>query len=217
MTGQPAAARRGCFFYGCITGVVLLLMMMGGLLVALHYAKQMVWRFTDIGPVELPAVQMRPGERDTLKRRCDAFEAALRNQRPTPPLTLSADEINARIADDPRQQALKGKVHISLEGDQLKGQLSVPLEEVGLHMLKGRYLNGDATFDLSFQNGALAVVPRTIRVKGKPLPEVCMREIRKRNLAAAITNRPQAVALLQELADIRVKDGSLTIVPQRRK
>ncbi len=217
MTGQPAPARRGCLFYGCITGVVMLLLVMGGLLVALHYAKKMVLGLTDAQPVELPAVAMRQGDRDKLKRRCDGFEAALREQRPAAPLTLSADEINVLIADDPRQQALKGRVHVSLEGDQLKSQLSVPLEEVGLHMFKGRYLNGDATFNLSFQDGVLAVKPRTIRVKGKPLPEVYMREIRKRNLAAAITNQPQAVALLRELEDVRVKDGGLTIMPQRKK
>lgn len=217
MTGQPAAARRGCFFYGCITGVVLLLLVMGGVLVALHYAKKMVLGLTDTQPVELPAVPMRQGDRDKLRRRCDVFEAALREQRPTSPLTLSADEINVLIADDPRQQALKGRVHVSLEGDQLKGQLSLPLEEVGLHVFKGRYLNGDATFNLSFRNGVLAVMPQTIWVKGKPLPEVYMREIRKRNLAAALTNQPRAVALLQELEDIRVKDGGLTIVPQRKK
>ncbi len=94
---------------------------------------------------------------------------------------------------------MKGKFYVSLEGDQLKGEVSVPLRDMGLTMFKGRYLNGSATFNLSFQNGALSVTPQTIIVKGKPVPEEYMQEIRKQNLAASLTNQPEAVAVLQGL------------------
>lgn len=217
MTGSPAAARRrGCFFHGCLVGAVGLLLMLGGLLVALHYTWKTMLRFTDSQPAELPAALLSRSEKNQLKRRCAAFEAALREQRPAPALTLSADEINALIADDPRLQGFKGKVYVRLAGGQLQSQLSVPLEEAGWPQLKGRYLNGTATFRLSFQNGALAIRPQTIRVKGRPLPEIYMRAIRKWNLAAEAARQPQVGALLQELADIRVRDSQLTLEPQRK-
>jgi hypothetical protein len=217
VTDQAAKPRRGCFFYGCITSLVLLLIMLGALMVGLHYVRKMVNQYTDTRPMELPAVQMPPGEVDKLKQRFEAFQQAVREQRPARPLELTADEINALIASGPERQALKGKFYVSLEGDQLKGEVSMPLQEVGLSMFKGRYLNGSATFGLSFRNGALSVTPQTVNVKGKPLPEAYMQEIRKQNLAAKLGEEPGAAAVLQGLEDIRVKDGKLVLVPKENK
>jgi hypothetical protein len=217
VTDPAAKPRRGCFFYGCITGLVLLVLVLGALMVGLHYVKKMVNQYTDTKPMELPTVQMSQGEIDKVKQRFEAFQQAIREQRPTPPLELTADDINALIASGPERQALKGKFYVSLEGDQLKGEVSMPLQQVGLSMFKGRYLNGSATFSLSFTNGALSVAPQTINVKGKPLPETYLREIRKQNLAADLTKEPKTVAVLQGLEDIQVKEGKLVIVPKEKK
>jgi hypothetical protein len=217
MTNQPPKSRRGCFFYGCITCVVLLLLLVGALLAGVHYVKKMVNRYTDTQPMELPTVQMPQGEVDRLKQRFEAFRAAVREQRPTPPLTLGSDDINALIAGGTAPQALKGKLYVSLDGDQLKGQVSAPLEQVGLSMFKGRYLNGSATFNLAFRNGALFVTAQTITVKGKPLPERFMQRVRNENLAAELTRQPETAALLQGLEDIRVSEGKLVIVPKEQK
>jgi hypothetical protein len=217
VTGQVPKAHRGCFFYGCITSLVLLALMLGALLIGLHYVKKMVNRYTDTQPMEVPTAQMPQGEVNKLKQRFEAFEQAVREQRPTQPLTLTPDDINALIASGPEQQPLKGKFYVSLEGDQLKGQVSVPLQHVGLGMFRGRYLNGRATFNLAFRNGALFVTAQTLAVKGSPLPETFMQQIRKENLAANLANEPRAVAVLQGLEDIRVSDGKLVIVPREKK
>ena len=217
MTDQGAKPRRGCFFYGCITSLVLLALVLGGLMVGLHYVRKMVNQFTESQPMELPTVQMAPGEIDKLKQRVEAFQKAVKEQRPAEPIVLAADDINALIASAPELHAFKGKFYVSLEGDQLRSQVSMPLKDVGLSMFKGRYLNGSATFTLSFHNGTLAVSPQTIIVKGKPVPEPYMQGIRMQNLAAGITNEPKAVALLQGLEGIQVKDGKLGVVPKEKQ
>jgi hypothetical protein len=217
MTDPAAKPRRGCFFYGCITGLVLLVLVLGALMVGLHYVKKMVNQYTDTRAVELPTVQMSQAEISSLKQRFEAFEQAVRAQRPVEPLALTADDINALIARGPERQALKGKFYVSLEGDQLKSEVSVPLPKVGWSMFKGRYLNGSATFNLSFHNGALSVTPQTIVVKGKPLPEVFMQEIRKQNLATKPADDPDAAAMLRGLEDIQIKEGKLVIVPKEKK
>ena len=214
MNEQPPKPRRGCGFYGCITGVVLLVMMLGALLLGWHYVKKMVVRYTDTKPAELPTVQMSPAEMAQAKERVESFQQAVREHRATKPLTLTADELNALIASGGDQQGLKGKVYVSLDGDQLKGDLSVPLHDVGLSMFKSRYLNGSATFNLSFRDGKLSVTPQTIHVKGEPLPEIYLREIRKQNLAFAFTNDPAAASVLQGLEEIQVKEGKLVIAPK---
>ncbi len=217
MTDQPPKARRGCLFYGCLTCVVLMLLGIGALLLGFHYVKKVVNRYTDTQPMELPTVQMAQADVDKLKQRFEAFEAAVREGRPVQSLTLSSDEINALIANGPQRQALNGKFYVSLEGDQLKGQVSVPLQEVGLTMFKGRYLNGSATFALSLRNGVLAVSPQSIVVKGNPLPEMYMQKIRQENLAAGITNDTQAMAVLKGLEDIKINNGTLVVVPKEKK
>lgn len=217
MTEQATKPRRGCFFYGCISGLVLLAIVLAALMIGLHYVKKMINQYTDTRPMELPTVQMSQGEIDKLKQRFNAFRQAVREQLPAQPLELTADDINALIASGPERQVLKGKFYVSMEGDQLKGEVSVPLRDVGLSMFKGRYLNGSATFNLSFRNGALSVTPQTIIVKGKALPEVYMQEIRKENLAAKSANESDAAAVLQGLDDIHVKEGKLVVVPKGKQ
>jgi hypothetical protein len=214
MNEQPPKPRRGCGYYGCLTGVVLLVMLLGALLLGLHYVKKLVVRYTDTQPAELPTLQMSPAELAQAKERFESFQQAVREHHATKPLTLTADELNALIASGGDQQGLKGKVYVSLDGDQLKGELSVPLQDVGLSMFKSRYLNGSATFNLSFRDGRLSVTPQTIQVRGEPLPEIYLREIRKQNLAFAFTNDPGAAAVLKGLEEIQVKEGKLVIAPK---
>ena len=213
MNDQLPKPRRGCGFYGCITGVVLLVMLLGALLLGCYYVKKMVARYTDTKPAELPTIQMSPAEMAQAKERLESFQQAVREHHATKPLALTADELNALIASG-GEQGFKGKVYISLDGDQLKGELSVPLQDMGLSMFKSRYLNGSAIFNLSFRDGRLSVTPQTIQVRGEPLPEIYLREIRKQNLAFAFTNDPAAAALLKGLEEIQVKEGKLVIAPK---
>jgi hypothetical protein len=216
MTDQTPKRPRGCFFYGCITSVVLLALLLGALLIGLHYVRKMVYQFTDAQPMTLPTVQMSQPEIEKVQERFEAFQTAVREHRPTKPLVLTADEINALIASGPDAQPFKGKFYVSLEGSQLKGEMSLPLQDLGLRMFKDRYLNGSATFNLGLHNGVLFLTPQTITVKEKPVPEVYMQGIRKENLAAGVVNEPKAVAVLQGLQDIQVQDGRLVVQPKEQ-
>lgn len=217
MNGQPPKRRRGCLFYGCITSLVLLALAIGALLLGLHLFKKAVNRYTDSQPVEVPVSQMPAGEAARLRQRFEAFQAAVREQRPVAPLSLSSEDLNALIAGGAQPQAMPGKLYVSVEGDQLKGQVSVPLEAVGWRMFRGRYLNGTATFRLALHNGALFVTAQSLAVKGRPLPEVFMQHIRQENLAAGLANEPRLTTVLQGLEEIRVRDGKLVIVPKEQK
>jgi hypothetical protein len=172
--------------------------------------------YTDTHPMPLPTVQMSQADIDRLKVRWKAFEEAVRAQHPTPPLVLSADEINALIASGPDQRSLKGKFYVSIEGDRVEGDLSLPLQELGWKMVKNRYLNGSGTINVSLRNGVLFLAPQTIVVKGTPLPEMYMQGFRNQNFAASLTNQPDASAVLQGIQDVQVKDGKLIVVPREK-
>ena len=192
----------------------MLAIVLGALLVGLHYVRKVVNRFTDDKPMEVPTLQMSKAEIEQVKQRFEAFEQEVREQHATKPLVLTADDINALIASGSDPQVLKGRLYVGLEGDQVKGEVSVPLQEVGLSMFRGRYMNGSATFNLGFRDGMLMVTPRTLLVKGTPVPEIYMQEIRKQNFAASLTNQPAAVRVLNGLQDVRVKEGKVLIVPK---
>src|SRR5215831_13228140 len=92
--------RRGCLFYGCLTAFVLMLLVLLGLLVGGRVLKKMYTDFTDDHPIPLPAVKLSDAEVKELRKRVDDFRQSVRAGKPTKPLELSPDEINALIATD---------------------------------------------------------------------------------------------------------------------
>ena len=109
---------------------------------------------------------------------------------------------------------MQSRFYVTLENDQLKAQLSVPLEDLGLHIFKGRYLNGSGTFSLSLRSGALYFNAQSITVKGKPLPETYMQSIRKQNLARDSNSDPRASAAFQRIQSVEIKTSELIITPK---
>lgn len=218
MANEGAKPRRSCLFYGGITAAVLLVLALIAALLGLRMAKKMFNQFTDTKPIQFPAVQMSPAQIASVQQRVDTFREAVRAHRPRPPLALTPDEMNALITTDPDMQALKGKLYITaIQGDQLKAQLSVPMEQAGLPMFQGHYLNGTGTFAISLRNGLLRITPQAFEAKGKPLPEVYMEKVRKQNLAKSINSNPRVSVALDWLQEIQVKDGKLVIVPKENQ
>ena len=210
----PTKRRRGCLFYGCLTGTVCLLAILLALLLGLHQLKKMIAEFTDAAPMPLPTVQMSAEDLDRVQRRIETFKDAVRSGRPTPALELSSDEINGLIASDINMAALKRKFYVTLDDGHLKGQLSVPLAQLGLSIFRGRYLNGTGAFSVSLQDGNLAVRPEAILVKGKLLPWVYMNKLRSQNLAAGVNDDPRASVALNRLQSIQIKDAKLLLTPK---
>jgi len=215
MESETPKSRGGCFRIGCIAGLVLLLVLIIGGLVGMRYAKKMFNDFTDSKPAPLPPPRISRAEIDQVEQRIEEFRQAVRTDRATPPLELTADEINGLIAYDPDFRGLKGKLYVRLAGDKLEGELSLPMEAVGLPLFKGRYLNGMGTFGLSLRNGRIDLRTLSFVVKGKSVPEVYMQQIRKQNLADSINDDPRARAAFEKLQDIKVREGKLFVIPKK--
>jgi hypothetical protein len=213
--GDKATKPRRSFLYsGCLAGLVLMLMVVLGGLFGLHYARKMFNDFTDDKPMAMPPIKLTPAEIDQLEQRIETFRQAVRNSKPTEPLVLTSDEINALLATDPDFSALKGKLYVTMSSDRVKGQLSVPMDSVGLPLFKGRYLNGTGMFEISLRNNRVRLTTMSFQVKGRAVPEVYMEQIRKHNLAEGINSDPRAAAALERLKDIKVQDGKLVVTPK---
>jgi hypothetical protein len=217
MTNQAKKTPRGCLYYGCIMGLVLALMLVVGLLFGLRFARKMINEFTDNKPAPLPALRMEPAQISQVQAKVTAFAESVKAGKTTPALELTGDEINALISTNASLQPLRGKLFVTLEGTQIKGQVSVPMEDLGLPLFRGRYLNGTGTFRLTFAAGILRFLPETLEVKGKRVPDTYLERIRKQNLASRMTEGdPEAAAAFDRLQDIQVKDGKLVIVPKNK-
>ena len=206
--------RRGCFFYGCLSVVVLLFIVGIMALLLINYARNLINTYTDTSPMAMPGVEMPAADYAALEKRVETFKENLDQQKAVSPLVLSGEEINALIAHQPDTKGLKDRFHIAIEGDKIKGQVSIPLGELRLPFTKGRYLNGAAAFKASLQNGILMVTAESIEVKGKPLPETFMSEVRKENLAKDASRNPKHAEALRKIESLEVKDGKIIIKPR---
>jgi hypothetical protein len=208
--------QRGCFFYGCIIATVLSLLLLIAIAVIFfvlyRWLGNVVEEYTATAPRELPKVEMPAEQRATLKQRVDAFQSAIKEGRPTEPLVLTSEEVNALIEDHPDLKNLKGKVYVTIEQDKLKGQVSVPLSDVPLlGLTRGRYLNGEAEIKVSLQEGILLVTLDSIEVNGKKVPEEAMKSLRNQNWAQDVYKDPRKAEELRKYQSIEIKDGKLII------
>jgi hypothetical protein len=212
--------KRGCFFYGCITCIILALIAGIGLFVAAHYALKyangMVAEYTDVSPMTLPKSDLPPDDLKQLKARVAAFDAAMDAHTNVPPLILTGPEINALISDTPQTKEFKDRFFVALDGDEIKGQLSLPLDgipQLQIFNVKGRYLNGSGTFKASITNGLLYVMVQSLEVKGKALPAKFLAGLQQQNLAQSFNDRKNGTAF-ENYESVVVKDGTLIVKPK---
>ncbi len=215
---EPVKKPRGCFFYGCVIASVLTLL----LLIALGIGGFMVYRGitafieqnTSTTPMPLPHVELPPEQMEDLDKRWETFFKDAGTDKDVPPLVLTADEINAKIAQNAE---LKDHVHVELPGDRIAGQISIPLEKTGFPGTKGRYLNGKASFRVELVNGTLFVFLESLEVNGKPISEDALKSFRSQNLAADVANKPENAREIEKLESIEVKDGKLILKARKKR
>jgi hypothetical protein len=210
--------QRGCLFYGCIiAGILSLLVLIAvgvGVLFVYRWFERVLEEYTATAPRELPRVEMAAEQRQTLRERVEAFRAAIKEGRPTEPLVLSSEDLNALIDENPD---LKGKVYVAINQEKLKGQVSIPLNNFpSFGLTRGRYLNGEGEFKVSLQDGVLIVTLESLLVNGKTLPAELMNSFRNQNLARDAYKDERTAEEIRKFQSIEVKDGKVIITARDR-
>ncbi len=209
---QVLPRQRGCFFYGCIIASILALLFVILMAVIAFFGYRMLSKaideYTSATPRELPKVQMPDEQLKTLKERVEAFRKAAEAGTPNEPLVLTSDDLNALIADKPE---LKGLIYVKIENDEVKGQVSIPLDKLNFGMVRGRYLNGEADFKASLSDGVLIVTIESVEVNGQKLPDDFIKELRKQNVAKDFYKDEKASETIRKLESLEVKDGKIIL------
>src|SRR5262249_37692777 len=146
MTPKEAPRKHGCLFYGCITVIVLTVLI--GIMIFLGVRKlyNTMYEYTEDKPMAFPPLQMAVEDRKAVKKRLEDFIAAVKEGKETEPLVLDSDDCNALIQSG-ETNSLRDRIYVKIEGDEVKGQVSWPLE--GIPGMKGRYANGEADLKVS--------------------------------------------------------------------
>ncbi len=204
--------QRGCFFYGCIIASVLavLMVVLVGILIFVGYrmASRYVEEYTATAPVQLPKVEMPEEQRQAVKDRFDSFKKAVNDGTPIEPLVLTSDDLNVLIS---QSEDFKGTIYVSVEGDEVKGKVSFPLDRLNFGMVRGRYLNGEADLKASLKDGVLIVTLDSIEVNGKKPPEEVLAELRKQNLAKDLYKEEKNAEMIRKFESLEIKDGKIIL------
>lgn len=211
---QPPGKRHGCFFYGCITSLIVGGVLLVGLVLLVLNAPKLLNRvartYTDLAPAQLQRVEVPPAELQSLEQRVARFGQALQDQ-VAEELVLTDREVNALIAQSPSFKDLRDKLFVTIKGDTIQGQISLPLDNWGPLQLKGRYLNAEVSFRVSLENGQLGVFLNELRVKGQRLPGPVAAAFQNENLAEQFQRDPETAAQIARFESIRVQDGKLIL------
>ena len=210
MSEPKSPKRRGCLFYGCLTVAVIFLAGAITTYFAGRYVYNKVFSYTSSAPAALPKAEMPADKFAELQQRVARFGDALKDQKTSQTLSLTADELNALFANDPAFKDFKDKFHVALDGNKIRGSLSLPLKGIGWG-LDGRYLNGAATLKVGMLNGQLIVNLDALEVNGQPVSEKIMTNLRLKNLAEDALRNPRNAETIQKLENIEVKDGRINI------
>lgn len=206
---------------GCL--VVIVILIIGGYFICQFVKGQittLVEEYADVEPLEFPQPTASDSETSALIARVDDFKRAVMAGEPAEPLVLTSDEINQLIYYHPDWSMLKGKANIEIEGERIEASISFPLEDLGafgefLGFGKDRYLNGSAVFSIELRQGRLLVFLDSVEVRGEPLPESFIQQLRSKNWAEDAFKDGELAALIEKLESVTVENGRLYIVPKK--
>ena len=211
---QAPPRRRGCFFYGCIIASVLALLVaiLVGILafVAYRWANRMVDEYTAPRPYSFPRSKCQPRNVRSWTTGSRHFAKPWKWDTAIEPLVLTSDDFNALIE---KNGEFKGTVYVKIEGDQVKGRVSFPLDKLKLPftMVKGRYLERRGRFQsIALRWRADRPPPGARGQRQESARPDTMSDFRKENVVKDVKD-PKITAMLRKLESLEIKDGKIIL------
>lgn len=200
---------------GCLLGCVVMCAVFVILVIAAgayfySFATSMIDQYTDTEKIALPAVEYDADEAAAVEARfTDFFENADAAEE-TQTLELTDHEINVLLRSRPEAEIFGDDwIYVDIDGDQLNGEISMPLAEFGF---VGRYINASVGLKASVVNDELFVTIESANVKGTPLPEEFMQQFRGQNLAQEAASDPEMEQYVNRVQEIVIEDDKLKLV-----
>jgi len=210
----PRQRGMGCFTRGCLIvlvfAIVLAIACFGGVWWGLQRHSAIVhsiyWlaKTNSIAgsPATLPEFSASDSQIQNVGERWEDFEQKTRAAQ-SAEIELSADDINTLIFAN---RDARGKVFVSIEGNQVRVQASLPLEQV-LNR-PGYYFNGDVTIELKGAQSLGEPQLNKIIVNGEKVPSDLLNwKYRSRRLQEYLADYRNDY----DLGTIEIRDGKLVL------
>ena len=208
----PRRKGLGCFARGCLTlsifAIVLAIACFVGMYWGLHrhsalfYGSYWLAKTRSIAeaPTPVPEFSGSGQQIQRVRERWQDFEQKARAGQAAE-IELSADDINALIATT---EGVRGKVFVSVEGDQLRLQASVP---IGHFLSKpGYYFTGDVIIALTGTQPVGSPQFSRIAINGEQVPTDFLNwKYRSRQLREYLTEQQNAY----DVGTIEIRDGKV--------
>jgi hypothetical protein len=213
---------RGCFFYGTITFVLVLIGVMLGLYFgARKAALAAVAKYTATAPTEIPRLNLSPAEQERIARELAETAQRAAAGQGAAEVALNEQQLNVLVGQAPQVQGHREQVYLQPEGDKLKAQMSLPLDQfelwksfrskIGGGNLSNRYLNGTAFLDVGVTNGGLQLTITNLVVNGETLPAEFTKRLKDQNFAQQANGNPQLQSALQNVQNVVVTNGRVVV------
>ena len=210
----PRRKGLGCFGRGClillIFAIVLAIAGFAGLYWGLHrhsalfYGSYWLAKTRSIAQAPTPVPEFSGSEQQIqlVRERWQDFEQKTRAGQ-SAEIELSADDINALIATT---EGLRGKVFASIDGNQLRLQVSVPIG--GVLGRPGYYFNGDVIIELKGEQSLDGPRFSRITINGEQVPTDFLDwKYRSRHLREYLADQRNAY----EIGTIEIRDGKIIL------
>ena len=167
---EPEKKSRGCFFYGCLTLILLLLLTVVSLGIIGYYFygkfNELVNTYTSTTSEPIPKVDYSEAQRKELHDRWDAFKKSVEAGKASE-IVLTSDDVNSLLEDNPE---LRGVAYVTIKDGEVSGKISLPLDRFVIFG-KGRFLNGNVVVTPKLENGFLDVRLKSGECNGKKMSE----------------------------------------------
>lgn len=210
--GNSAKKGPGCLFYGCLTVIVLVLVIIAAGSWFLRRLTEVAVDYTVATPKEIRVSPLEPKEFAHLETRWEQFEEALAGKGAVQ-LVLSEREINGFIAEEPSLEFLRGRLQVAIQNSQLGGDICIPIKGLSFpfRKLNDRYVCGSAEFSLSFQDETFEVFLKAFELRGKDLPRQVVEHLKSINLADEFLSDAEKNDHFKYLESIRVVGDKLIL------
>jgi hypothetical protein len=217
--------QRGCFFYGCLTVILLVVISASFMVISAIFITVKLANFVaanaENAPAPLPVVAAATDEEiKALLEKVESYGKALEGEegdKNLEPLELTETQLNQLIQKEPE---LKNVVYFDLEPDKITGKVSLPLDPFAefppFRKLKGKYLSGEGDFTAEITEREGLLVVRLISLKlanGKALPGAAEAAIGRENLAKDMNANPEVMRIVRKLARIEILKDKVRLVP----
>lgn len=166
---------------------------------------------TETAPRELPPLELSADEQAASEAKFKQLKAALEGSGDQKEFALTGNDINVMLRSDPEVRALGESVYVTIAAGEVRGEVSLDLGTVvPVSFLKGRYLNGSATFSVSASDGRLFVFVENFQFKGDDVSSEVLQQLRNQNLAQDIKD-PEFKEFIAKIEEIRVDEDKLVI------